>query len=464
MPDYYQNYLEYLNHQFVAPSNALAIEGGRLRWHGIDVLQQAQALSGNAFVTYLPAIRERAGAARQWIRSAIGRTERPITHSYYVSIKANYWPWAMRAAVGDSAGLEISGPNDLQLVEAYIRRGFLPRGIRLMVNGVKPLGFRQRLLRAIREDIVQPYIVADSVEEVQWYADHAQTPLTIGIRMKPAARPPDMAESRFGIHADAIEPLMDDIVLPADNLSVDAIHIQSYGTTPEGGCSFAYYTEAIARFVALKAQYPSLAQLNFGGGLFSHVYPPGQANVENAALIRRMIDTLVSQCDNAGVPIPGVITELGAFNYALATVFLTRTTTHKSARTHSDWLFVEGSIMNDLPDTLLLSQHPFVPMALSHFEAPVKRYRLAGLTCDPMDWLDSTESEGIALPQTHEPLPLAMFNCGAYQATLSGYGGLRHCMLDHPHQVFLDTDASGELFTVAHISAKPATDVLLGMT
>ncbi len=461
MTNAFQKYSEYLNQQFVDPSNALSLEDDKLMWFDIDLLALAHQYAEPAFVTYLPAIRKRTELARTWVRDAINEITPGTQHQYYVSIKANYWPWAIQAAMQGSQGIEISSINDLSLIISLVDKGFLDKGIGLIVNGVKSVAFRKALLAARRAGLVNPWIFADSAEEVEWYATHLQEPLAIGLRKKPSNNKPGQFESRFGVHSQHIEPLMDEVVAKSELVSVNAIHIQSYGTAPEGGFTFEDYTEGISRFVELKAKYPTIEYLNIGGGLFNSSYPPKKVNDTNAEFINWIVDYLFWQCKDADTSVPTIITELGSYNYAPATVWLTRSEARKPAFTNSEWLFVEGSIMNDLPDALLLKHHPFVPLALSHLDANASRYRLAGLTCDPMDWMDSGELGGVTLPDVNEPLTLGFFNCGAYQSTLGGVGGLRHCMLDNPHQLFLDRNTAGELVTVKHIPARQTQEILL---
>jgi len=42
---------------------------------------------------------------------------------------------------------------------------------------------------------------------------------------------------------------------------------------------------------------------------------------------------------------------------------------------------------------------------------------------------------------------IGFFNTGAYQESLSGYGGIQHCLIPQPKHVVIDKDENGELKT-----------------
>ena len=42
-----------------------------------------------------------------------------------------------------------------------------------------------------------------------------------------------------------------------------------------------------------------------------------------------------------------------------------------------------------------------------------------------------------------EPLYLGFFHTGAYQDSLSGYGGIKHCLIPAPKHIIIDRDETG---------------------
>jgi arginine decarboxylase len=44
-----------------------------------------------------------------------------------------------------------------------------------------------------------------------------------------------------------------------------------------------------------------------------------------------------------------------------------------------------------------------------------------------------------------DPLYIGFFHTGAYQDQLSGYGGIKHCMIPSPKHVVVERNKNGEL-------------------
>jgi len=75
---------------------------------------------------------------------------------------------------------------------------------------------------------------------------------------------------------------------------------------------------------------------------------------------------------------------------------------------------------------------------------------LGGLTCDSDDYYNSEQHvNAIYLPTVNddeeEPLYIGFFNTGAYQESLSGQGGIKHCLIPSPKKILLYKDAEGNI-------------------
>jgi arginine decarboxylase len=73
---------------------------------------------------------------------------------------------------------------------------------------------------------------------------------------------------------------------------------------------------------------------------------------------------------------------------------------------------------------------------------------LGGLTCDSDDYYNSEQHvNAIFLPKYSKKRDqfIGFFNTGAYQDSLSGVGGIKHCLIPEPKRVIIQKDESGEL-------------------
>ncbi|MBP9221981.1 MAG: arginine decarboxylase, partial [Chitinophagales bacterium] len=51
----------------------------------------------------------------------------------------------------------------------------------------------------------------------------------------------------------------------------------------------------------------------------------------------------------------------------------------------------------------------------------------------------------LPLVGTGEPLYIGFFHTGAYQESISGYGGTKHCLIPSPKHILIQKDAEGKL-------------------
>jgi arginine decarboxylase-like protein len=52
----------------------------------------------------------------------------------------------------------------------------------------------------------------------------------------------------------------------------------------------------------------------------------------------------------------------------------------------------------------------------------------------------------VSLPEEADGLIVAFFDCGAYQETLGGRNGTKHCLLPEGSELILDEDIDGEMY------------------
>ncbi len=75
---------------------------------------------------------------------------------------------------------------------------------------------------------------------------------------------------------------------------------------------------------------------------------------------------------------------------------------------------------------------------------------LGGITCDSHDYYDSEEHiNEVFLPKimNGEPLYVGFFHTGAYQDQISGYGGIKHCLIPSPKHMIVGMTKTGNWWT-----------------
>jgi arginine decarboxylase len=59
-----------------------------------------------------------------------------------------------------------------------------------------------------------------------------------------------------------------------------------------------------------------------------------------------------------------------------------------------------------------------------------------------------------------KPLYLGFFHTGAYQDSISGYGGIKHCLIPSPKHVIVDRDEKGNFFDYVYRNEQTVDDML----
>jgi arginine decarboxylase len=99
---------------------------------------------------------------------------------------------------------------------------------------------------------------------------------------------------------------------------------------------------------------------------------------------------------------------------------------------------------------------------------------LGGITCDSHDYYDSEEHiNEVFLPklkddtmddkeeENKEPLYVGFFHTGAYQDQISGYGGIKHCLIPSPKHVIVEMDEkTGKLVDWVYAKEQSAQSML----
>ena len=112
------------------------------------------------------------------------------------------------------------------------------------------------------------------------------------------------------------------------------------------------------------------------------------------------------------------------------------------------------------PDTWAIDQQ-YIILAVNNWEKEYERVFLGGLTCDSQDFYNSEASlNAVFLPKikayspteshnedNEDPQYIGLFNTGAYQESIGGYGGIQHCLTPAPKHIIIYRDEEGELCT-----------------
>ena len=214
--------------------------------------------------------------------------------------------------------------------------------------------------------------------------------------------------------------------------------------------------KCVSVYCDLKKICPELDSLNIGGGF------PIKNSLSFEYDYEYMAEEIVSQikhiCESAGVQEPDIFTEFGSYTVGEASAVLYSIVQQKRQNDREVWDMIDSSFMTTLPDTWAIHQQ-FIILAINNWDKGYERVFLGGLTCDSHDYYNSeSHLNAVFLPQVNsENYPVSdspediqyigLFNTGAYQDALGGYGGIQHCMTPAPKHIIIYRDEDDEICT-----------------
>ena len=128
------------------------------------------------------------------------------------------------------------------------------------------------------------------------------------------------------------------------------------------------------------------------------------------------------------------------------------------------WYIVDNSLLNTIPDAWSISEK-FILLPINKWNQPYTRVNIGGISCDHSDYYNSEElNQQVFMPRYKcsetEPLYLGFFHTGAYQDSISGYGGIKHCLFPAPKHIIIDRDVQGNFVDTIYQKEETVAEML----
>ncbi len=355
---------------------------------------------------------------------------------YHYPMKVNQGKEFLLTMVSEGANLETASYNELWLVKKLWEQNSFHPGIRVICNGPKTINYLS-LIEELRSKKLNIIPVIEDFNELEYFKSYKGD---LGIRVDLDVHVNshwDKKINRYGLLADELLRLG-----KIRNLRMIHYHVGSQLERSDD--IMAPIKKCMHLFVKLKKNNPYLDTIDIGGGMPIPYDLKKQFGFEG--ITRKMIRFLQAVADKHDIPHPNIVCEWGRYLVAPAQMTIYRIIGKKdivrgNAR---KWLVVNGSFMNDLPDTWALRQkwHVIPVNNLNFSKTKLVRSWLAGSSCDSDDKYIAHGSY-ILLPDPEwladdEEQYIAFLGTGAYQDSLA----CNHCLISSPAKI---TARNGEL-------------------
>ncbi|WP_092771711.1 type III PLP-dependent enzyme domain-containing protein [Hymenobacter actinosclerus] len=442
-------YQDLISQTFDFPTDEFKVENNELRFEGIDLMALVKKHGTPLRLSYLPKISSQIKRAQEWFARGIEKTGYRGKYSYAYCTKASHFSFVVEEALKNDVHIETSSWFDTNIIRAMYAKGRVTKDTYIICNGFKTEEYKREITRLLNDGFGNCMPILDSPNEVDYYHDNVRESCCLGMRLASDEEPRfQFYTSRLGIrYADAL-PLYESKIKDDPRFELKMLHY----FINTGIKDTSYYWSELSRFVhqycEMRKVCPTLTTIDIGGGL--PIQTSIQKEYDYPYMIEEVLRTIKRICDDEGVPEPDVFTEFGIFTVGESGATIYSILDEKLQNDKELWYMIDGSFITNLPDTWALNQR-FIMLALNGWDKKYKKIQLGGLTCDSQDYYNAEKHiYQVFLPERKpatdsEPLYVGFFHTGAYQESLSGYGGVKHCLIPAPKMVILDRDADGNL-------------------
>jgi arginine decarboxylase len=463
-------YIDLIDQTFDFPQDEFNLKDDRLIFHGIDLMGLIEQYGTPLKFNYLPQITFNIQRAKGWFREAMNNIGYMGNYYYSYCTKSSHFAFVLDEVLKNDVHIETSSAFDIDIVRTLYQTGKLGNGRFVICNGFKPEQYISNIARLMNETDLKIIPVVDNIQEVHdliTATEDTQQELNLGIRIASEEEPKfEFYTSRLGIRYREIVPFYKQVIQSNPRVNLKMLHF----FINTGINDTAYYwnelTKLLRVYCDLKKICPSLDSLNIGGG-----FPIKKSlafDFDYAYMVKEILTQVKRVCSDNNIPEPHIFTEFGSFTVGESGGAIFNVLHQKQQNDREKWNMIDSSFMTNLPDTWAINQR-FIMLPINRWNDDYERVLLGGLTCDSDDYYNSEQhSNAIYLPKfnKNKPLYIGFFNTGAYQETIGGFGGLKHCLIPEPKHILIKRDENGVIKTELFSEEQTANDYLkiLGYT
>jgi arginine decarboxylase len=441
-------YVDLIEQTFEFPNDEFEVVDNELLWFGIPLMDLIKQYGTPLRVSFLPKIAKNIQRARRMFNVAMAKVDYNADYHYCYCTKSSHFSFVMEEVLKHGVHVETSSAFDINILESLFESGNLKPDTFIICNGFKRPHYVENIQNMISLGFEHVIPVLDNKFELDLLLKDFEPKFKVGIRIASEEEPKfDFYTSRLGIRYSDIIPYYYEKI--QNNRQVELKMLHFFINT--GIKDTAYYwnelNKAVNLYCELKKVCPELDSLNIGGGF------PIQAHLDFTYDYEYMAEEIVAQikaiCAQNNVPEPHIFTEFGSYTVGESGAMLYSIVNQKQQNDRELWNMIDSSFMTTLPDTWAINQR-YVFLAINNWDSEYQRVHLGGLTCDSEDFYNAeAHSNAVFLPTIKDDTDqyIGFFHMGAYQESLSGFGGIQHCLIPAPKLVVIDYDEAGEYVT-----------------
>ena len=460
------SYFDLIEQSYYFPQEGFDLNDGYLSFHGISLKHLIEKYGTPFKLMYLPRIGEQIKKARNLFRRAIKKENYQGQYYYAYCTKCSHFSHVVKAAIKEEVQLETSSSFDIDLIYKLYDEGELTKKVIIIHNGYKTDEYLRKITKLNSDGFYNSILVLDSIPElrrVKAYAAELDIPLKIGIRMAINEEPQTAYyTSRLGVRPDEILNFYSEHIKEDPNISLKMLHFFIDSGIKDNMYYWGEFQKALKLFVELKQKCPDLRAINLGGGFPIRNNLGFQYDYEY--IINEIVANISMACREANLDEPDIFTEFGKYTVGESGATIFSVLEQKAQNDKETWYMVDNSLMNTIPDAWSINEK-FIMLPVNKWHNEYTRVNIGGISCDHSDYYNSEDmNQQLFLPtyssEDEEPLYVGFFHTGAYQDSISGYGGIKHCLIPAPKMIVIDRDETGNYIDTVYRNEQTVEDML----
>lgn len=459
------SYKELIEQTYYFPQEGFDLHDGTLHFNGIDLKKIIDTYGTPFRINYLPKIREQIKEARSLFNKAMVKHSYEGSYEFCYCTKCCHFSHVVKTALKENVSLETSSSFDIDLILKLYEQGALAKETTIVHNGIKTEEYIEKIRFLQKQGFEHTITILDSVQELDRITMHKlDRPIKIGLRITIDEEPQAAYyTSRLGINKRELLELVKEKIQPNPLLELHMIHFFVDSGIKDNLYYWGEFKKALQLYTQIKQLAPSLQALNIGGG-----FPIRNSlgfEYDYEYIVDEIVRNIKITCVEAQVSVPDIYTEFGKYTVGESGAVIFRVIEQKQQNDTELWYIIDNSLMNTIPDAWSINEK-FILLPINKWEHSYKRIHIGGISCDHSDYYNSEQlNQQILLPayedkKDEDPLYIGFFHTGAYQDAISGYGGIKHCLIPSPRQIVVDKNEHGNLIDYLYRDEQSVSNML----
>lgn len=461
-------YFDLIDQTYYFPQEGFDLRDDSLTFHGISLKHLIDKYGTPFRFIYLPKIGDQIKKARNLFNRAIKRSSFRGEYQFCYCTKCNHFSHVVSEALKHNVNLETSSSFDIDLILNLYKEGKFTKDRYIVNNGYKTDDYLAKIVKLHELGFENIIVVLDSMSELERLMQFAgDNKIKIGLRMAINEEPQSSYyTSRLGIRHNEMLSFYDNHIKDNPQVELKMLHFFVDSGIKDSLYYWGEFQRAMKLYIELKKRAEGLSHFNLGGGF------PIRNNLgfeyDYEYMIREIVQNISDACDAEEIPHPNIFTEFGKYTVGESGAIIFKVLEQKKQNDTENWYIINNSLMNTIPDAWSIHEK-FILLPINKWDKEYQRVNIGGISCDHSDYYNSDElNQEVLLPayeqDNEEPLYLGFFHTGAYQDAISGYGGIKHCLIPSPKHVIIDRDEKGNIVDYVYRNEQSAEEMfkLLG--